>query len=199
MAMAVAIALVSSTYLVDNHINYKIQKPSHIYLSGTSNVADYRCDCDELVQSDNAFYVEKVDDQKMVFKNAVVKLKTKSFDCGNMLITGEMHDALQAKEQPYITIELKEMDIPEPKSFLALKNKCYYSNGKADITIAGKKRTVDLLIKHQKVNETTYRFGGTKKLKMTDFSITPPMPAMGLIQVDNGVEIELDLNAKTLN
>ena len=190
--------LVAATFSSKSQINYVIEKTSHIFLSGTSNVMDYSCDCDELVQTGNVFFVEHINENKATFKNAIVKLKTKSFDCGNGLITGEMHDALQAKSHPYIFVELKEMEILNPTTFLEKRGVWQQSNGKADITIAGKTRRVDLVIKHQRVSDNEFRFGGTKSLKMTDFDIDPPTPAMGLIKVGNAVEIRLDLKAKNV-
>ncbi len=192
------LTLVAATVASNSQINYYIEKTSHIFLSGTSNVMDYSCDCDELVQAGDVFFVEHLSENKATFKNAIVKLKTKSFDCGNSLITGEMHSALQAKKHPYISIELKEIEIPNPATFLVNKNQWYLANGKADITIAGKTRRVDLVIKQQRISDNEFRFGGTKSLKMTDFDIKPPTPAMGLIQVANEVEIKLDLKAKKI-
>jgi hypothetical protein len=190
--------LVAATFTSKSQINYFIENTSHIFLSGTSNVMDYSCDCDELVQAGEVFFIEQLSENKATFKNAIVKLKTKSFDCGNSLITGEMHSALQAKKHAYISIELKEIEIPNPATFLVKKNQWYLANGKADITIAGKTRRVDLVIKQQRISENEFRFGGTKSLKMTDFDIDPPTPAMGLIQVANEVEIKLDLKAKKI-
>lgn len=196
MLAIVAVFLTAAVGKVNRQIAFFIEKTSELTLSGTSNVADYSCNCDDLLQTADALIIEEAKDSKLVFKNATLKLKTKGFDCGNSLITGEMHSALQAKTSPYIYVNLVEIDIPDPTTFLKTKNKWYQSNGMAYITIAGKKKLVSLLIKSQRTGDNTYRFGGTKNLLMTDFEIDPPKPTMGLIRVANEVKIELDLRAR---
>lgn len=199
LALMATVLIAAASTQWSLRVNYFIEKSSQLILSGTSNVADYSCECDDLLQIGDAFFMEQATEKKLTFTNATLKLKTKGFDCGNSLITGEMHSTLQATSSPYIYVNLAEIDIPNPATFLKTKNKWYQSNGKAYITIAGKKKLVSLVIKSQRTGDNTYKFGGTKNLLMTDFDIDPPRPAMGLIRVANEVKIELDLKAKKVN
>ncbi|MBT8326816.1 MAG: YceI family protein [Bacteroidia bacterium] len=178
-------------------LNYSIDDSSKLILSGTSNVSDYQCDCNELIQTEKEVLFEVCNDT-FTFTNALLELKTKSFDCGLGIITGEMHSALKAKRHPKITVQLLSVDLSNNTNFLADQNKSYTTSGKAKITIAGNSKVVNLIIKAKKLSNQQYHFSGTKHLKMTDFNIVPPTPAMGLIRVANEVEIELDLKARTL-
>jgi len=115
------------------------------------------------------------------------------FDCGNLLITRNMHNALGANDHPFITITIIEGT--------PILHNLQTGSGTAQvlisITLNGVTRQSPMQVEYEGLHTNQTLIVGSKKIRMTDFGITPPSPALGLVKVREEVIIELSLLVKT--
>lgn len=156
---------------------------SELSITGDTNINKFGCYF-------NTFYLEPSKDilyqknaKNINFKNAVLTLKNKSFDCGNKAINKDFHSLLNTEEYPKITLEVTEISLEK------------INQGKACvvITIAGIEHTY--VVPVTIVNGPINRFSGKLNLDIRDFGLKPPKKLLGLIIIKEEIEINFNLAA----
>ncbi|MDP2688130.1 MAG: YceI family protein [Aequorivita sp.] len=157
---------------------------SELFIKGDTNIREFECVFKTMYLEECREVIYKNNGDNILFKNAILSLKNKGFDCGNKMINNDFHSLLKSKEYPNITLELTEITLSEEK-----KGKAYVK-----ITIAGTKRayTFPIDIYSRPIN----RFAGKLKLDIRDFNLEPPKKMFGLIVIEEEIEINFDLIVK---
>jgi hypothetical protein len=89
-----------------NKVNYSIIERSSLSLSGSSNINKFQCSTYDNF-SDGFIVIHTENEEETVkFNNAVLKINIRSFDCKNPILTKDFYNALNAKENPTIDVEL---------------------------------------------------------------------------------------------
>lgn len=158
--------------------NVMILPDSELIIAGSTNVNKFDC----------IFNIELISDWKEVkytrennflrFKNLKLNLSTKGFDCGNKRMNEDFQDLLLCDKYPEIEITIDRIE-PISKEF----SKAYIQ-----VKLAGKTNNYDLPVQ---VNEDHYI--GKFKMNIRDFGLEPPKKALGLIEVDEQIEIRFNL------
>ncbi len=176
-----------------NFFSYIINEKSRITLLGTTNINTFECISDSEIP--RGYLVAEIlpGSNAIFFSDATLPLKVNSFDCGNRLMNKDLHNVLGGSSSPYITIKLNEAR-PVTSVQMAKSGKI---RAEVIISINGKTKHTDLVIEYQTNNNHTYYITGTKQLKMSDFGIVPPSPAMGLVKVRDQIVINFDLLIET--
>jgi hypothetical protein len=172
---------------------YSIQEQSWISISGSSNVSTFECYSNSNFTKGIIHVNTNEFGNTFDFSDALMHLEIESFDCKNPLLNKDLYKALGAKENPNILIELQNAE------FLPTKNQDQvsgYMNVSLAITINGKCKIVNMPVNWIKANETDFRFIGSYDINMTDFEITPPSPAFGLVKVNEWITINFNLAIK---
>ncbi|MFO1501200.1 MAG: YceI family protein [Verrucomicrobiota bacterium] len=102
-----------------------------------------------------------------------------------------MQEHMNMKANPTIKYQLTGMTLKsEPKSPNGPAE--FMSTG--DLTVSGTKKAIEMPITIERVDGGKLKIKGTVPLKMTDFGIKPPSPAlaMGLIKTGDEVKIALE-------
>lgn len=122
----------------------------------------------------------------------VVRVPVKAFDCGNDRMTADLQEALKMEKHPEIRFELIHATVgPPPDSSVQWRR----VEVLGPLTIAGTKRLLRFSLVGRAYSEGLYRARGCKTIRMTYFNVEPPTKALGLIKVDNQVEVQFDLLA----
>lgn len=172
---------------------FVIEDQSELKLSGSSNVNKFTCECECYSEStEHSFSLYNSNPKAVTFDNTTLKLETAGMDCGHRGINRDLYELLKVKEHPFITIELLSANQLSPESLTIAEGWVPISANTA-ITIAGVCREVTMNISAKKLSDKRYRFSGSKDLYMSDFKLTPPKHLLGLIKVDEEIEIQLDL------
>lgn len=161
----------------------EILQSSELSITGDTNISKFGCEF-------NTFYLEQCDElvykqegKNINFKNAILTLKNKGFDCGNKAINKDFHALLNTEKYPKITLELTEITLHSANAAKATVR----------INIAGKEKTylVPIVIATTPSN----RFVGKLKLDIRDFGLEPPKKFLGLIVIKEEIEINFNLVA----
>lgn len=168
---------------------FQIEAASCLYIEGSSNVTDFRCDCE------TAFPAGRVqvnaDGTHLDFSGARLNLPTRSIDCGHRGINRDMYETLEAESHPTIRIELLNAHLPTNTTALGGQGETVWASIR--ITLAGQSQTVRMRAHAQRLSAQRYRFVGRHDIYLTHFGLTPPSPMLGLIKVADRLEISLDL------
>lgn len=96
-----------------------------------------------------------------------------------------IHKTLKAKQYPAITFNLVKINSITPKG------NGHEVNADGKVTIAGVTKTVNLLVSAAEVNGNL-TFKGSKKLKMTDFGLEPPVLFLGTLKTGDEVTVKFE-------
>lgn len=197
LSIGLLLSLLASAIAPGHHsaqLSYRILPSSQLFLEGTTNINAFTCNC-KSVQSSPRLRLEmeeREESQSAVFDNAQLKIRTKDIDCGNRNMNKDLHHTLRADEYPSIGIIIEEASLKNGVN-LAGESDWRQLTTRALLTVAGTTRTVQLEVKARKTSPEAYRFISRYTIKMTDFNIAPPSAMLGLVKVNDQIEINFDL------
>lgn len=155
------------------------EKESKIAIKGTSNVNSFACRYqDEIKLQQRTIDVEKSTKEKYNIKKAKLHLFANNFDCGGKRINKDFKALLQTETFPYVDIYVHGISFFE-KEYIA----------DVEVSIAGKNNTYKLSVENPEKNH----FTGDLIIDITDFGLESPKKLMGLIEVNNLIDINFDV------
>lgn len=167
-----------------------IDPDSRLLIHGTTNVNSFKCMLDSYSQADTLEYTREPRTIEMKLAKNRMRIPIRSFDCGNKQITRDFWQTLKSETHPNLEIY-----------FRSFRNSTIRDNadidGVVDITLAG--ATKRYIVKyHARVpNNETILLKGTQAVNFSDFKLTAPQKMMGLIQVQECLEVEFNLTLKS--
>lgn len=162
----------------------QILPDSELTITGDTNINKFRCGFNTAMLERSKGITFQTKNSKIEFKEAVLNLDNRGFDCGNKGINKDFHALLQTDKYPEITLELIEVNMQDPASAIATVR----------ISIAGKQKNYSLPVEVR--NFPVNCFIGQLKLDINDFDLKPPKKMFGLIVVKEEIEINFNLTVK---
>ncbi|MCU0346831.1 MAG: YceI family protein [Saprospiraceae bacterium] len=162
--------------------DYKLTKSS-VKMSGTSTLHDWTADVTkvsgngQLTFSNNALSGIKSLNITMT-TNSIKSSKGETMD-------KNMRKELKDKDYPTMTYALTKVNSVTPKAG------GYALETEGKLTIAGTTKTINLSVTGT-VNGGQITFKGSKKLKMTDFNVEPPVMFLGTLKTADEVTITFE-------
>ncbi|MCO6475993.1 MAG: YceI family protein [Phaeodactylibacter sp.] len=175
-------------------LSYRILQTSRLFLEGTTNVNTFICNC-TCIQSFPRLQFEmevKEESEQAIFEEAQLRIRTRDLDCGNRNMNKDMYETLKANQYPSIAITILEAGL-RPGEKLSQTEEWSHIVARAQISVAGVTRTALLKVRAKQIGTATYRFLSQYTIKMTDFNIDPPTAMLGLVKVNDKIEINFDL------
>lgn len=169
---------------------FSVVQPSKLYLTGTTNVNTFKCDCEDSfvalpLEVENTDAVAK-------FRNTRLSMTTRKFNCRNAKMDRDMHKALQAETYPKIRIDLLETR-HNPEQVKSAGTGWFAVDARVQLTITGVTKEKRIQAQARKLSATRFALKGEQSLKMTEFGIDPPVALFGLIKVDDLITFHFDL------
>lgn len=167
--------------------SFRLLPESNFQVNGSTNVIDFFCASEQGFTS-LTIPVTQTETQ-IQFGHNSLKARTRSLDCGGSGINKDMYKCLKADSYPNIIIELQK---------ITLQHKLQNSNWitgtvKMNLTIAGTKRSESFPIQIMMLPGDTYKLKGKHTIYLTNYYIDPPKAMLGLITVNNEIELVFDL------
>jgi polyisoprenoid-binding protein YceI len=181
-----------ATVRAEDTVKYVGKPGSEVKIDGTSNIHDWTV---KGAIISGSMVVSSAFDKDLKSLSPVPKVEVtipvRSLKSGNKRMDEVMQEHMNMKEHAQIKYELTGMTLKsDPKSPNGPAE--YTSTG--DLTVSGVKKSIEFPITIERVDASNLKITGTVPLKMTDFSIKPPAPAlaMGLIKTGDDVKITLE-------
>jgi polyisoprenoid-binding protein YceI len=197
VSLITVVAFVATLASHADTIRYQARPGSKVKLNGTSTMHDWTVDSSIIggyIEFDSNFPLDpsKPSSDLKVTPKVEVTIPVSSLKSGKSLMDEVMHDAMKMKNFTNITYNLKEMKPKERKAGDPLQ-----FDTKGDLTVAGVKKEVGMVVTMEPVAPNKLKTTGSTTVKMTDFGIKPPAPAVGLGLIKTGDDVKIDFEWMT--
>jgi len=157
-------------------VNITLETGSKLWLNGTSNVKDFRCDAGALTSA--------VTTNGAVVATAKVTVPVAQLECGNGKMNEHMRKALKWETNPNIEFAMTSYKIDGAKAVLV-----------GTLNIGGTTKNIEIPATIEQDGRVT-RVKATKVIDMTQWAVKPPSLMMGAMKVKQLVTISFDVTVK---
>jgi hypothetical protein len=162
--------------LFEKDVYVKIHPESKITIHGRSNVNRFSCEYKGNLSQDFKLNLIKRP-TKIEIQGGRISLNSNGFDCHHRMITKDLKTTINSEKYNHIDIEVKNV---------------YYKGDEVisniQIELSGVKKTYDV-----PVIITNNNVRGVLKIDIRDFNLKAPKKVLGMVVLDNNIEIEISL------
>ncbi|WP_090106681.1 YceI family protein [Chitinophaga sp. CF118] len=177
----------------DVMLKWVVLKGSTLRVDGSTNLNKFSCLLKDYESPDTLLFYQNNDKNLPVFMSGSVRLPVLSFDCMSGAMTEGLRKALNAKEFPRLKITFLSL-----KKYPALKTTEEVISGIVYIEMAGTSKKVEVNYRICMDNQQVIHLVGKQTIAFTDFGLAPPRKLGGIIRADDQLDIEFNLNFKTI-
>ena len=163
-----------------------VRSDSRLWLEGSSNVRDWRCDATSLDASiDLDAAAEQSGDTRV--RSVQVRVPTYSLTCGRSQMDRIMYKALHVDDEPDCRQIVGRFDViadDESRQSLVMRG---------TLRVAGVERVVRVPVQLEQMRDGTMRARGALPILMTDYGISPPTALFGVLRTENRIVVKFDL------
>src|SRR5688572_24817754 len=172
---------------VSAQVRYQASPGSKVKIDGTSTIHDWTVEGGVIggfieFESDSVIDPAKATTGEVKAK-VEVSFPVRTLQSGKKPMNDIMYDTMKVKDHTAIKYVMKEMKAQERKAGEPLK---FDTNG--DLTVAGVTKSIDMVVTLEPQGNKL-KATGSKQLKMTDFGMKPPAPAVGLGLIKTADEV----------
>jgi hypothetical protein len=187
----IAIILLNLAFLSsrsDKEPGLIIGPETRLIIHGQTNVNSFKCKMDCYSSFDTLAYTTDNDGCMIFFKPNRMNIPVNNFDCASKLINKDFYEVLKADKHPNVQIQ-----------FVALERWTGAPNigGTAYITLAGVTKPFTI---YYDVSSSSKQLllKGHQKICFSDFGLVAPEKMMGLIKVQDNLEVEFHLALRAI-
>jgi polyisoprenoid-binding protein YceI len=165
-----------------------VRPDSRLWLEGSSNVRDWRCDATSLDASVDVDEVGAHDATGSFARlhHVQVRVPTHALTCGRSQMDNIMYRALHVDDEPDCRQIVGRFDVVSRDADGALVMQ-------GTLRIAGRERDVRVPVEVQQQQDGTLRAQGALPILMTDYGIKPPTALFGVLRTENRIVVKFDL------
>ncbi len=183
----------SANFISDfTKVIYKISPESKLEVFGETNINSFCCTSNETFKTQYLKYKFDQDQSIIFFQDAKLKIEVEQLNCGKRPINRDLYKALKTDEFPYIIINIKEI-FNSKCDDLTDCDKWVEFEADLDITITCETQSVRIPLLGKKLDTQSFRITGGTSLDLCDFDIEAPTALLGLIQVEDNIDLNFDL------
>ena len=175
---------------------YDAQPGSKVKLEGTSTIHDWTMEGQIIggaFEADPAFQLGPDLKPGKVNAKAAVSIPVRTIKSGKNSMDSVMQQAMKQADFPKIEYRLTELTFkaaPTPPAT------AYQFDSSGELTVAGVTNKVSFPVTMEKGEGTKLKISGGTPIKMTQYGVTPPAPALaaGLIKTGDEVKLSFEWN-----
>jgi hypothetical protein len=187
--MFAVLGLICSSFVEQGR--WVIDTHSRLSIHGSTNVNSFKCNLRQYHNNDTLEFLRTDESMEMSFSRNRMSVPVKGFNCGSSQITKDFLATLKADEYPHLEIFFRSFNER------TIKDKSYI-DGVVDITLAGATKRYVVRYFARKPAADVILLTGVQAVNFGDFKLEPPKKMMGLIQVQECLEVEFNLSLKSL-
>ncbi len=170
-------------------VSATLQKNSSLIILGTTNVVGFKLyqNGDKLANKKVNFSIAEKQD-KFVLSDNKLLIAARSFTSTNKMALRDFLTLIKADKHPNLSIEVNSFDVQEVPN----RENDYRANVKLNIGIAGRQKEYTIPVSVQK-DGRLYTANGKKKLTIRDFGLEPTSYMMGMIVLEEWINVEFNL------
>ena len=169
-------------------ISYTIGAGSELNITGTSNISKFCCNSQQTFPPGDLEY-EWVTDSRIKINNARLVIDANDLDCGHKPVTRDFKRTLLVEQHPQIIFDLHELALR--KDLAAQHSEWNWAVADTEITLAGCTNHKFLNVQYQIKPDNQIELRAFARLCVSDFGLDSPKPMLGLIKVEDEVDVEI--------
>lgn len=182
---ATGAGLALAPYTVDSNA-------SQMNVEGGSTLHDWSCPIESV---DGTFQLETADADVQpldAIQRVQVQVPVDAIVCEKETMNEKLREALEMNKYPQVYFKLEAAELsPLPDS-----GKSWMSvDATGELILAGQRRSIDLPVKAQRLNNGNFRFVGSHTIRLSDYDIDRPSAMLGTIKVSKEVTVNFDVRA----
>jgi hypothetical protein len=169
-------------------LRLNVRSDSRLWLEGSSNVRDWRCDATTLEAS-----IDVDDDAPNAsaiarLRRVQVRVPTHALTCGRSQMDNIMYKALHVDDEPDCRQIVGRFDV------VAQPGDAGHSLVmQGTLRIAGRERIVRVPVALERQRDGSLRAQGALPILMTDYGVKPPTALFGVLRTENRIVVKFDL------
>jgi hypothetical protein len=172
-------------------LRLSVRPDSRLWLEGSSNVRDWRCDAttlDAAIDVDGGMLHAGAASSVARLRRVQVRVPTHALTCGRSQMDNIMYKALHVDDAPDCRQIVGRFEVV---STAGDANQSLVMQG--TLRIAGRERIVRVPVELEEQRDGTMRAQGALPILMTDYGITPPRALFGVLRTENRIVVKFDL------
>lgn len=169
-----------------------VSAKSELIIRGTTNVSDFVCQTDCYAVRDTLELLLTEGNCPVIFSRNAMIIPVTSFNCGNDIITRDFQETLNAERYPDLSVRFVSIDQQAPALTATAVT------GIVEITLAGTTRSYSVLYGVSGAGSNFISLTGKQEVCFSDFNLKAPRKMMGLIKVQDDLEVEFQLHLQKL-
>ena len=171
-----------------------IQKKSVLSIQGTTNIAPFRLyqNSDKFIPKNLLITASKVRNKLFIHENKIT-VPVNQFSSNNKMALRDFFKLMKSDTYPDLQIKLDFIELTQ-------SNSLPQGNAIVDVTITGITKKYSFPIQTRKEGNN-YLFNIRKDINIHDFRLTPPKQILGMIKVNEWINIDLSMtcNIQAIN
>jgi polyisoprenoid-binding protein YceI len=166
-----------------------VRPDSRLWLEGSSNVRDWRCEATSLdasVDIDDA--VHNLAPTAARIRGVQVRVPTRALTCGRSQMDHIMYKALHVDDAPECRQIVGRFEVVPAAAGV---RPTLVMQG--TLRIAGRERVVRMPVDLEEQSDGSIRAKGALPILMTDYGISPPTALFGVLRTENRIVVKFDL------
>lgn len=182
-------------FFAQSTFSVELQKNSSLTINGTTNVIPFKLyqSGDKLLKRNFVITATQNQDRIVLNQNQQT-IMVKSFSSENKMALRDFLKLVKADNYPNFHIQLNYFELQQKKSNADLSK----ANVSVNITITGKTKQYNIPITSYQVGDF-YTLNGNEKINIRDFGLEPPTVMLGLIHVNEWINIDFHIICKITN
>ena len=169
-----------------------LQKSSSITIHGTTNLISFKLTQKGDKLAKRNFSITATQNQnKILLSQNEHTIQVKDFTSDNKMALRDFMKLVKSNVYPSFSVKLDYFEI-DPKGNNKDLSKATVS---VDLTITGKTKHYSIPVKSIHEGDI-YKLNGIKKINIRDFGLEPPVEMLGLIRVNEWINIDFDIICK---
>jgi hypothetical protein len=173
-------------------IKWLIESGCSLKVAGTTNVNKFNCTLISYARPDTLSMCKNTDGRSMKVSGEMV-VGVKAFDCKHAMITRDLRKTLKAEKFPNLVI--KFISLSKYPEFI---NQHQAIKGVVSIELAGESRQYEVDYQFIAEDSRNLSLVGKRKVKFSDFNLSPPKKAGGMIRTNDELEVEFNMRIKVI-
>ncbi len=169
-----------------------VDSTSKLVIYGDTNLNRFTCETDCFDKIDTLEYYPDSRVCDIFFTQTQIRVPVKSFKCGNELITKDFWETLNVDKYPTMTVHFLNL-----KDFTTAQNGDMV-RGEVAIVLAGVQKKYHIQYQLQRHSPDYFSLVGKQPVCFSDFQLKAPRKMMGLIQVQEDLEVEFFMKLKAI-
>ena len=171
-----------------------VQKGCTLKVDGSTNVNKFSCVIKDYADLDTLIFHRNSNDNLAVPVSGYLELPIFNFDCVNKLMTADLRKALKSKEFPNLRIYFLSLN-----KYPELRSTYETIPGIVNIELAGVVKRYAVNYKVAMDDKRTIHLVGIQNIRFSDFNLTRPRKAGGIIRADDQLAVEFHISFHVMN